>query len=379
MVYQFPNAMTTGLRVPPGPGGVITPGASADLPTYSGPNPITVNGTIVSGHQINSQLTINANNVTIQDCYFPINGQNVLGICISNNGTGNTIDHCEMNGCSSPGVGNGASPIYAGGSGLTISNCNVYGYAKSVYVTSPCTITNNFFWLVGYQTAEHEEQIYINGEGTSNGINITNNSMSSNPNTGEEAGPIFLASQNGPTSNVLVQNNLLVGGGYPLFWDDKTTYARTNCTIEDNNMGGGYYGETSYFASNPTDPSYGTGNVVTGNLDYLSGQSADSSVVTNINITSFTPSNSFTIDNATFAQQIATSDSITLSGCTSAGGHVIQIYQDGVAIQEVSSVSGGTWTSNPLTATTGVHYFVAVDVTGASGNSRSPTYYVQFP
>ena len=76
MVYPFPNALNTGVRV----GGVIT--LAPSLPTYSGANPITVNGTTVSGKSFTSALTIHANNVTITDCYFPLGGNNANPACI---------------------------------------------------------------------------------------------------------------------------------------------------------------------------------------------------------------------------------------------------------------------------------------------------------
>ncbi len=76
-------------------------------------------------------------------------------------------------------------------------------------------------------------------------------------------------------------------------------------------------------------------------------------------------------------QQIATSDTITLHGCTN-GVRVVDIYMDGnlaTPIGNATAASSGIWTFS-TTQTSGIHYFSAKDRTSGS---QSANYYVQFP
>ena len=59
---KFPNATNTGVP------------AGTALKVYTGPSTITTNGAVLSGYIFTSPLTIMANNVTIENSYFPISG-----------------------------------------------------------------------------------------------------------------------------------------------------------------------------------------------------------------------------------------------------------------------------------------------------------------
>ena len=381
MVYPFPNALNTGILI----NGVIKSGAVANLPAYSGPATITVNGTTISGYTISSALTINANNVTISNNYFPISGSDNF-LCIVNNGTGTIISHNEFNGTTSPGVAGAGDCIV--GSTMTVEYNNIYGYAKSLYVAGGGVIAiGNYFWLTGAGAGtEHQEQTYINGDDTMTIGTFTGNTMvDKTSNANPIAGPIFLASQNGTTSNIVVENNLLVGGGYPLFWDSSTAHPRDNCTITGNTLGVGQYGGYSF--QDVESSSFGTGNVWSGNIDLLTGAiaagdgSGNTTPNTTITLASFlSQGNStepaFTIDSSTFAQYVATAAVITLTGATKAGDGVT-IY-DGASSIGSATANGttGIFTFTTGTLAAGVHIFTAVDTTSPMTSAK---FYVLIP
>jgi len=381
MVYPFPNSLTAGILV----NGVITPGTTAGLPAYTGPTTITVNGTTISGKTISSALTINANNVTIENNYFPISGVNNF-LCIVNNGTGTLISHNEMNGTTAPGVAGAGDCIV--GMTMTVQYNNVYGYAKSLYVSGGgVTAVGNYFWLTGAGSGtEHQEQTYINGDDTMTSGTFTGNTMvDKTANANPIAGPIFLASQNGTTSNIVVGGNLLVGGGYPLFWDSSTAHPRNNNTIQGNTLGVGQYGGYSF--QNVESSSFGTGNLWSGNVDLLTGAiaagdgSGNTTPNPTITLASFlSQGNStepaFTIDSSTFAQYVATAAVITLTGDTKAGDGV-NVY-DGASLLGTATANGttGVFTFTTGTLSAGVHVFTAVDTTSPMTSAK---FYVLIP
>jgi hypothetical protein len=363
-IYPFPNALNTGV-----PGGV------SGLPPYTGPNPVTVDGTTISGYSFKSALNVNANNVTIQNCYFAIGGagSNCINIANATTTLGTIIQNCELAGESPPGLGGsigGGDAIYA--SNCMILYCNIHGYAKHIYCQgSNVTASNNYLWNIG-SNGEHTECVFIDGmhEGTLTNSDFYHNTMVASRSSPNLTSVVWVSNDFGHVSNTTFDNNLLVGGGYTL---GVSTFSQTNTVVTNNVLGVGKYG---YFAHAPA--------VLANNVDLLTGQVINArtgalSPNPNIVIAAFTPSNSFTADSATFAQNIAISDSITLKGCTLAG-HSVSIY-DGSTLLGTTAANArtGVWTFQaPQTSTLapGLHSFTAKDTTA---NTTSAVFNVTIP
>jgi hypothetical protein len=367
-IYPFPNVLNTGV-----------PGGTASLPTYTGPTTITTAGTVISGYQINSSLDIAANNVTVKNCYF----NNVGGtFAVSFDGNGSTLQNCEINGGSG-----GGDAVWIGGTGNSVTGCNIYSYAKDLYLSGDnITVTGNYLHGI-VSSGEHAENIFIDGNNngtTQTGINISNNTCACNqtlPGGVNVAGPIFISSDFGEVSGVTINNNIMVGGGFTLFFGTNANVA--NIITTNNILGVGNYGYQ--YSSQTTN-----GSTFSGNVDLITGQvirnQNSPAPNPNILIASFAdsanPSACFHIpnsgggssDSATFAQNLANQDTITLKGCT-AGANVVQIYDGVTLLGTTRAAATGIWTYK-LTGASGPHRFTAKDTkTGIT----SPVFPVTLP
>ena len=341
----FPNATNTGIP------------AGTALKVYTGPSTITTNGAVLNGYIFTSQLTIDANNVTIENCSFQISGANSNCINIQDpvSTVGTVITHCEFAGA------NGGDAIFA--SNCTISYCNIHGYAKDIYCQgSNVTATNNYLWDI-QSSGEHAENVFIDGlAGTTlTNCNFSNNAIVCNENTANVAGTFFISSDFGPVSNITINNNLLVDGGYTLFYGLNPPSV-TDINVTNNVIGAGKWG---YAYGTVT----GTGSSWSGNVDFTTGQvvsaSGGNTPSPQIDIASFTPSNSFTDESATFGQNIATANVITLTGSTSAND-TVNIYDGNTLLGQTKTDASGVWHFTTPTLANGTHAFTAHDTAAAT-------------
>jgi hypothetical protein len=435
-IYPFPNAVNTG--VPPGT--TLTP--------FAGSSRITTNGAVLSGYIFTNTLTIAANNVAIENCYFPINGTciqvNNLSVTATFDGTdvmtvivgsgiipgmafdsitnnipfnttvvnqltgrpggvgtytlsnpvpaqtatsiapfftGTLITHCECNDTASS---NSDQAIQGGY--FTATYNNMHGYCKDFNCHgSGVIIEHNYLW--NESGGGHAENINCNGAGQV--FNFSNNTVVNNAG---QTTTIFVSDNFGPVNNVTINGNLLVGGGSFTLYAGTTPSGYphppiTNIFVTNNVMGSatiaGGYGYQ-----------YGGGNPSTqfsNNVDMFTGQIIDPRHYMgtmnfvkylpnpNIVIASFTPTNSFTLDSSTFGQNIATSNIITLKGCTLAGDSV-SIYDGATALgTTMANWRTGVWTFQaPQTGTLapGLHTFTAKDTTA---NTTSEVFSVRIP
>ena len=376
LIYPFANALNTGVSA----GTTLTP--------YAGPSTITTDGTVLSGYIFTSPLTIMANNVTVENSYFPI-----AGTCIQvgsgdnpNVYTGCLIQNCEMAGETPPG---GSNPVVGNneavqGSQFTIDHCNIHGYAKDVNCEgSNITVQYSYLWHESSGgTGAHIENIICDGVG-SNFTFQYNTMVSWTPTDPGTTTTIFVSNDFGPTNNVHITGNLLVGGGFTIYGGLQSgTDPITNIYIDNNVLGSGrLIGNYGYYYDGGPATSF------TGNTDFLTGQllneggNAGATPVPNphIIIASFTPSNSFTGDTSTFAQNIATANVITLKGCTLAG-HPVRVY-DGATLLGMTTANArtGVWTFQaPQTGalSPGLHSFTAKDT---NANTTSAVFNVTIP
>ncbi len=145
----FPDANCTGWQHT---GVTLTP--------YSGPTTITTAGTVIDGKQINSSITIAANNVTIKRSQ--VNGQIFPG---KSNLTGVLIEDVVVN---APNVGGGGAGQCIGGNsgsnggataaGFVIRRANISGCAQGVYGRG-FTLEDSYIHDLWAQGADHTEAI----------------------------------------------------------------------------------------------------------------------------------------------------------------------------------------------------------------------------
>jgi hypothetical protein len=220
--------------------------ASVTLTPYFGKLVVNTAGAVISGLDIHGSVTINAPNVTLQNC--KITDPLFYVVYVNESATGVTIQDCTIDGV---GTGNDGS-IGINGSGTFLRN-NIYNVENGISPGSNSVIQDNYIHDLLASGAAHYDGIQIDG-GQSN-VTISHNAII---NTHNQTSAVMIDNWAGPISNVKVDNNLLVGGGYTIYVDAQFNSSPiTGVSITNNHMGSGGFGITNF---NRTNPAY-TGNV----------------------------------------------------------------------------------------------------------------------
>jgi hypothetical protein len=237
MATQFPDATTTGVPC----GMTLSPSGSLTINTP---------GAVIEGLDIRGSVTILADNVTLMNCKITSDDWAVINVV----GNGDVVENCEINGM----VGDGTRGISGQG---TFLNNNIYNVEDGIYITGSNTdIEGNYIHdLQSSNSSPHYDGIQTDSDsGGYSNITISYNSVV-NQNTQTSA--VNISNYFGPISNVNIDNNLLVGGGYTIYVDGQFSGGPiTQVSVTNNHIGPGYYGPTDF---NQTSPDY-TGNVYDG-------------------------------------------------------------------------------------------------------------------
>jgi Bacterial Ig-like domain/FG-GAP-like repeat len=335
----FPDATNTGV-----PAGV-------DLTLYNGNLVINTPGAVIDGLDIQGYVYINAPDVTLQNCKVTSNDFNVVQIATGI--TGAVVQNCEINGV---GTGNdGDNGI--GGQGTFIAN-NIYNIENGINLDGDNSlIQDNYIHDLLASGSPHYDAIQIDGS-------VSNATISHNTiiNSHDQTSAVMIDNYFGPISNITVDNNLLVGGGYTIYVDAQFNSSPiTGVAITNNHMGSGQWGITNF---NGTSPVY-TGNVNDGwdilqTLD-LCVVAADMSGTPAIPVIA-----SFATDSGVIGDGMTNDHTLTLSGPAEPNS-TVKLY-DGTALLGTAAADGSgalSYTTGTLSDTT--HSFTATD-TDAAGN-----------
>ena len=324
----FPNATNTGVPA--------SFGAASSLPIYTGPTNITTNGTVISGYQITSPLTISANNVTIENCYFPINGTainisyagnlaatfngtNVMtltsgsglapGMEVDPNGPtqfndipfGTTIVSQTSGTPGGPGTYVLSNAVPAGTvasftcwpSGTLITHSEFSDTAsgnsdqaiEGGYFTATYNNVHGYckdFNVMGSGVTLQYNYMWneqggghaenINLNGGGENFNFSNNTIVNQLN---QTAAIFITDNFGPVNNVTINGNLIVGGDYTLYagvTDVGYSSPPITNTFVTNNILGNAAALTGGYGYEYIGSSGGPPTTWTGNVDLLTGQ-----------------------------------------------------------------------------------------------------------
>lgn len=217
----------------------------------SGDVVVTKPGTVISGLNITGTVYIAADNVTLQNCKITSNSFSVVQIKAGSSGV--IVQDCEINGV---GTNNeGSSGIT--GAGTFLRN-NIYNVENGLNI-GPGTgtvIEGNYIHDLKASGSPHYDGIQIDGGQTDT---IVRHNTVINDHT--QTAALMIDNYFGPVKNILVTDNLLVGGGYTIYSDGQFSGgAMTGIQITNNHVGGGYWGPLN---ANSTSPVY-TGNVMDG-------------------------------------------------------------------------------------------------------------------
>jgi hypothetical protein len=263
----------------PGGGGTCAPypsfpdtsctGPTGTLTTYTGSTDFRTAGQVIQNVLINaSQLTIYANNVTFRNCKIVYNGALDAGftlIYIPSGVTGVTFDHCEIDGQ------NKIARAIEGVDGVIVRNCNIHHTGNGIEVGTNITATDNYIHDIFTPSGLDWHADGIQAADSASNITIDHNVILL---TEGETGAINIVSNGGvgTFSNVLIQHNLMAGGGYTVYAG--SSQAKTiNFKVINNHFSTRYFPKVGYW--NIWYPTYLSGVTISGNVIDETGSSAD--------------------------------------------------------------------------------------------------------
>jgi hypothetical protein len=263
-IVNWPNASNTGYRtsLTAAPSNTISAGGTYSSLSYTGAISITTTA-----------------QVNFVDCLFTDTSTTSVATIIVSGAENVAVSHCTLIGAGSSSTKIPQYGIWAqtGFSGvLSVDSCDISLYGQNItYGSGTITYTNNYAhdWHSGSGT--HYEIIYNGGSGgPPTQTTIEFNSFLNQQN---QTAVIFNENEFGPLDNMLINDNLLVGGDFTIYVNGAAgTYpiGATNNFIITNNFMGYTPGEFGYFDLTP-----GTASVYnvthTGNVDYITGVSVD--------------------------------------------------------------------------------------------------------
>jgi hypothetical protein len=247
-VAGFPDNTNTGY-----PHGVAGDKRTAvKLTAYTGPMTITKAGTVIDSKIVNGALTINAHNVVIKNSLLQVANASAINSTDDNNNL--LIEDTEITGQGKDASAGGIALISR--TGYTLLRVNAHDSGDITRMDGHATIQDS--WLhdpSGTNGAQHNDVIQSTN---ATFIRILHNRLE-NPH--QQTSCILLKADLGPISNVVVDSNLMAGGGYSFYWYDANDYSKhiSNGTVTNNrflrtpNGGffakGGMYGPDAFRAT----------------------------------------------------------------------------------------------------------------------------------
>ena len=216
----FPDASSTGWH----PTGVTLTASPAVT--------VTRDGAVIDGLDIVGNLDIKANNVTVRRSRITAGNNNAVRVYAGV--TGFQLIDSEVVGVNS--LSNQCG-VAVTGAHLTIIRVDIHGCADGVHPGNGSTIKDSYIhdlWLgtdANGVVFTHNDGIQIMS-GT--GFVITHNRIDAGH---HENAAVFVKSDFGPISDVLIDGNYLDGGSYTIFGADTASGSVTNVTISNNTFG----------------------------------------------------------------------------------------------------------------------------------------------
>jgi hypothetical protein len=213
---SFPDAGCTG---PTGP-----------LKPYTGSMTISKRGQVIQGVEIRTnQITVDADNVTFRNCRIIYTGglNDTPSLVEANAHTGMLFDHCEIDG-----KGKVARGIH-GGDFFTVRNCNIHDTGNGVEADANFTVTESYIWNIYTPDGMDWHSDGVQGWGNAKNVTVDHNTILL---TGSQTGAVDMVGTGDPTytqSNILVQHNLLAGGGYTIYLGASSN---TNVRVINNHL-----------------------------------------------------------------------------------------------------------------------------------------------
>lgn len=261
----------------PGPASTGYPDGQVFSKTVSGGLVITADNTVIDGYKISGGVQVRAQNVTIKNSWITNNagGANGSGVVNINPGYSATIDRNLLDGQNATHtcIWHEGKSMVATGNECIGANDGIFSWASKVGVDGTgdnFRIENN--WLHAFTTSAANG--HVDGyqtEGAKNGV-IRHNTIDVSE---SQTSAISIWNSRKSADNIVVDNNLLTGGGFTVYAEDYSPseaspaggYSVTNISFTNNRFSTVHYSCIGYWGvwfprGAPTDGWKRTGNVV---------------------------------------------------------------------------------------------------------------------
>ena len=232
----YPDETNTGAR------GALTP--------RSGDITVDDDGAILENLDIKGAVRVYAKNVTIRNVKITTGGYWPILF----DGTGGVVEDSTI-------VGTVNSQACVGGRGMTIRRLNCSGAGDGIKLGSSSTMTDSYIHDLGTDPDAHNDGCELGSED----VTVRHNTIL-NPHGQTSA--VFIGAS-APSTNILVEDNVLAGGGYTVYGPDPGS---SNVKVLNNKFStrysakGGSYGPVAHWKT-------GSGNEWSGN-SWMDGPSA---------------------------------------------------------------------------------------------------------
>ncbi|ASY65932.1 hypothetical protein SJ05684_b49500 (plasmid) [Sinorhizobium sojae CCBAU 05684] len=207
---------------------------------------------MIENLEVNGNIVIEASNVTLKN--IKLNSDTPWhAIYVTEGATGFTLMDSEID-------GGGTTVNGVLGDGTFLRN-NIHNVDNGINVTGASLIQDNYIHSLQGGPDAHYDGIEING---GSDIQILHNTV---VNDHAQTSAIMLDNYFSGLSNIKVDGNYLVGGGYTVYLDDRFgggTVDDASISITNNQIGGGYAGDFALYGNTP---------VMSGNVDVTIGKS----------------------------------------------------------------------------------------------------------
>jgi hypothetical protein len=214
---------------------MVKPGSSntgwrylgVSLSPYSGPMNITAPGTVIDSKDISGQLTVSANNVTVQRSRLRSSG--FYGVYVARGVTGFKIIDSELDG-----MGNSSNDSAVSSHDYAVTRCDIHGWVDGFKADSNVTVQNS--WLHDFSTGNgnHNDGLQISGSGNVYVIGNTIEARSQSE-SGSMNASVYTNTDYGiRPNNVVVRGNWINAGGFFVRID------ATGFRLENNRFGRWY-------------------------------------------------------------------------------------------------------------------------------------------
>ncbi len=258
----FPNAANSGV-----PSGIqLTPinGGSDGLT-------ITQDGTVIDAADVTGWINVYANNVTIKNSRITTTGY--WGIMLAEGYSGLKVLNSTVVGVPGQGADNGGEDygiaIY-GGPGVEIAYNDISQFAHD-FAGSNGYVHDNYMhdlqaFIYGTGTDyAHLEDVYDGGNDTRPLLLQHNTFLDQVTGDRGETAAVYATDDDGPLTNVTVDDNWLAGGAFALYAGNRNGNA-TNIHVTDNKFSTAYFPNSGFHGPIGQYNPDGQGNVISGNV-----------------------------------------------------------------------------------------------------------------